>query len=288
MPTPHTLDELIHTIQSRYPGLSTQLQISARYLIDHPIEVSTLSARKLASRADVQPATLVRLAQYLGYSGWDDMKAVFTRDFSARPGSYVARAQSLVQRGESTQTAWHTAAMQYTSNLNALEMANKQATGHAVKQLSTARRVVIAGFRSCYPAAFSLHYLFSLFRSDVCLLHNTGGTIEVDLHMLNSDDTVVLMSYMPYSREISIVAEAAKAAGCHVISMCDSQLAPIALVSDQVLTFPTQGNSFFPSTVALHALVELLAQQLLVESGEAAISQLAQTELLLRSNKAYL
>ncbi len=79
MSAPHALDDLIQHIQSQFAALSPQFQVGARYLIDHPAQVSTLSARKLAVLAGVQPATLVRLAQHLGYSGWDALKAIFTR-----------------------------------------------------------------------------------------------------------------------------------------------------------------------------------------------------------------
>lgn len=288
MPVPHTLDTLIPHIQESYPELSPQLQAAARYLIDHPIQVSTLSARKLAVLAKVQPATLVRLAQYLGYEGWDALKAVFTHDFQLPPGSYAARAQSLVQRPEPLHAVWETASTQHSRNLSTLESANQRVMPRAVNQLRGASRILIAGFRSCYPAAFSLAYLCNLFRSDVYLLHNTGGTMDLDIHHLRGGDTVVLISYPPYSREISVVADAAHAAGCHVIALCDSKLAPIALKANEVMTFSAQGNSFFPSTVALHALVEMLAQQLLVRCGEASISELARTESHLRATKAYL
>ena len=53
MSAPHTLDDLTRLIQSRYPDLSPQFQAGARYLNDHPTQVSTLSARKLAALAGV-------------------------------------------------------------------------------------------------------------------------------------------------------------------------------------------------------------------------------------------
>jgi DNA-binding MurR/RpiR family transcriptional regulator len=288
MPAPNTLEELVGHIQSRFPGLTPQFKVGARYLIDHPIQVSTLSARKLASLARVQPATLVRLAQHLGYPGWDAMKAVFVRDFHPLPESYTARAQSLVQHPKSVQTAWETASAQHGRNLSLLGPTNQAAMAQAVNQLQGATRILIAGFRSCYPAAFSLGYLCNLFRSDVHVLHNTGGTMDLDLHHLRGSDTVVLMSYAPYSAEVLVVADAARAEGCHIIVLSDSAVAPIALRADTLLLFHTHGNSFFPTTVALHALVEMLAQQLLVSGGKGAVDQLARTESRLRTTKAYL
>lgn len=286
MSAPHSLDELTRLIQSRYKDLSPQFQAGARYLIDHPTQVSTLSARKLAALAGVQPATLVRLAQHLGYSGWDSLKTIFTQELHP-PGAYAARAQSLVRHPESTQAAWQAAARQQTANLLALEHANQAALTQAVALLSDARRIVIAGFRSCYPAAFSLRYLCSLFRPDVLLLDDTGGAMSLDLHHLRPDDAAILISYAPYSREAIELADALPPQGCCVLALCDSQLAPIALHADCVLTFTTQGHSFFPTTVAIQALVEMLAQQLLVHGGKAAIAELSRAEARLHATGAY-
>lgn len=84
------------------------------------------------------------------------------------------------------------------------------------------------------------------------------------------------------------VAQAAQERRCTVLALCDSQVAPIALQANHVLVFPTQGHSFFPSTVAIQALVEMLAQQLLTHSGEHAITALSQAEDQLHATGAYL
>ncbi len=286
MSAPQSLDELTRHVQARYPDLSPQFQAGARYLIDHPTQVSTLSARKLAALAGVQPATLVRLAQHLGYAGWDALKAVFTQELHY-PGAYSARARSLVHRPKSAQAAWQATAHQQILNLKALESANQEALTQAVALLADARRIMIAGFRSCHPAAFSLRYLCSLFRPDAHLLHDTSGTMSLDAYHLQPEDTAVLIGYAPYSREMTELAEAIRPQGCRVLALCDSRLAPMALHADCVLTFPTRGHSFFPSTVALQALVEMLAQQLLVHSGEHALAELNRTEARLHATGAY-
>ncbi|MFV0283518.1 MAG: MurR/RpiR family transcriptional regulator [Castellaniella sp.] len=267
MSAPLTLDELTRHIQTRYPDLSPQFQTAARYLLDHPTQVSTLSARKLAALAGVQPATLVRLAQHLGYAGWDALKPVFTQALLTA-GAYTARAQSLLHRPDTGQTAWQSTLHQQTLNLHALASANETAMAQAVSLLADAGRIVIAGFRSSYPAAFSLRYLCSLFRPDVHLLHNTGGTLGLDTRHLRPADAAVLIGYAPYSREIIELAESLRPQGCRVLALSDSHLAPMALHADCVLTFSTQSNACFPSTVAIQALVEMLARQLRLLHGE--------------------
>ena len=51
--------------------------IAAAFLLDNPDEVAVLSMRKVAERASVQPAGMVRLAQYLGFPGWNELREIF-------------------------------------------------------------------------------------------------------------------------------------------------------------------------------------------------------------------
>src|SRR5699024_9296163 len=68
-----TLSALTDDIQKRYADMSPQFQIGARYLLDYANEVAVKSMRQIAAQAGVQPATLVRLAQTLGYKGWGEL-----------------------------------------------------------------------------------------------------------------------------------------------------------------------------------------------------------------------
>lgn len=288
MKTPHSVDELIQQIQISFNEMSPQFKKGARYLLDHPNHVSTLSARKLAALAGVQPATLIRLAQSLGFAGWDNLKVVFMRELQVRPDSYAARAQSLVERPLAGHRIWHEAIAQQAQNLKKLEPTNQKYIKTAINLLDRAKRIFITGFRSSYPAAYSLYYLCSLFNPEVYLLHNTGGSISLDLHHLDDNDTIVLIGYAPYSRELANIAKAAKEQNCGLLAIADSKVAPFALEADCILTFSTTGNSFFPSTVAIQSLVEMLALQLLVHKGEKAIAELSKSESRLHSNADYL
>uniref|UniRef100_UPI003341F1D8 MurR/RpiR family transcriptional regulator n=1 Tax=Castellaniella defragrans TaxID=75697 RepID=UPI003341F1D8 len=288
MQAPQTLEALIQHIQSRYKDLSPQFQIGARYLIDHPTQVSILSMRKVSALAGVQPATLTRLAQFLGYAGWESLKSVFNQQLHMRPGGYADRAQALIDGRQSELADWVRGTQAQSANLLALGADNARAMPDAVTHLHRARRLYIAGFRSSYPAAFSFRYLCGLFRPDVYLLDNAAGTLDQDLRHLGSKDAVVIISFAPYSREIRHITEAARRQDCPIIALCDSQLAPVAIEATVVLTFATHGSSFFPSTVAAQGLVEALAQQLLMRAGTRAVQSLAHAEAHLHDSGAYL
>src|SRR5690606_16660205 len=159
MQAPQSLEALVQHIQSCYKDLSPQFQIAARYLVDHPTQVSILSMRKIAAVAGVQPATLVRLAQHFGYAGWEPLKAVFKRQLRMLPGGYADRAHALVSDSHAEAADWARDTQAQSANLLALGAANAQAMPQAIERLHRATRLHVAGFRSAHAAAFSLKYL---------------------------------------------------------------------------------------------------------------------------------
>ncbi len=77
---PQSQEDVIARLLADFDELPGQLQLCARYLIDHPHEVGLQSMRRLATNARVQPNSFVRLARHLGFEGYDAMRERF-RDF---------------------------------------------------------------------------------------------------------------------------------------------------------------------------------------------------------------
>ena len=64
-------------IVKAFEALGPQLQAAARFVLDQPNDVALLSMREQARRAGVQPHTMTRLAQRLGLSGYDAVRALY-------------------------------------------------------------------------------------------------------------------------------------------------------------------------------------------------------------------
>lgn len=82
-------------LRDAFNSLSPQLRQAARYLLDRPDEVAFSSMRQIAGRAGVQPATMVRLAQRLGY---DELSEPFRNELRRRPTGYGMRACRCIAR----------------------------------------------------------------------------------------------------------------------------------------------------------------------------------------------
>lgn len=242
--------------------------------------------RKVAANAGVQPATLVRLAQHLGYDGWQAMRELFVESLRSGPQPYAKRARRVVRDSGSSRLLTDMLDAQHR-NLDAIA-ANGEALTHAAELVGGAPNVHIAGFRACHSIAFALHYVYRLFRPSVQLIRGEAGTLEMELRALGAKDAVVLVSFAPYSQEIVRVADAAREAGCRIVALTDSTVAPIARDADCTLLFPNDSPSFFPSITAGVALAEALVEQLLARKGKGAIKALEAAEGQLHQTGAYI
>ncbi|HEV3422669.1 MAG TPA: MurR/RpiR family transcriptional regulator [Paraburkholderia sp.] len=283
---PDSFDQLAALIRARFSELSPQFQMGAAFLLDHPDEVAVSSMRKVAERAQVQPASLVRLSQQLGFPGWNELRDLFVARVRTRPEPLASRARSLVKANAKDVLAHDLLAAQQ-HNLDVTAAHNARVTVEAARLLRRAPHVHVAGFRSCYAVAFGLVYGYRLFRSSVSLLTGEAGTLEMQLRTIERDSATIVISFAPYSVEAARAAEAALEKGSKLIAITDSAVSPIALNADKVLIFSHESPSFFPSLVAATAIAESLVAHLLALEGADAVAQLEIAERSLHAKGAY-
>jgi DNA-binding MurR/RpiR family transcriptional regulator len=283
---PDSFDQLAALIRARFSELSPQFQMGAAFLLDHPDEVAVSSMRKVAERAQVQPASLVRLSQQLGFPGWNELRNLFVARVRTRPEPLTTRARSLVKANAKDALANDLLVAQQ-HNLDVTAAHNARVTVETARLLRRAPHVHVAGFRSCYAVAFGLVYGYRLFRSSVSLLSGEAGTLEMQLRTIARDSATIVISFAPYSVEAARVAEAALEKGSNLIAITDSAVSPIALNADKVLIFSHESPSFFPSLVAATAIAESLVAHLLALEGSEAVAQLEIAEQSLHGKGAY-
>ena len=247
-------------IINEFGGLSPELQRAAEFSLQNASQLVVLSMRAFAAEAGVKPATLLRLAQRLGYRGWSELKSDFIDDLGLRNDTYVSKAEKMMARGTQTQLykevfQAHQANLTFTQNENAQEMEQ------AVTLLDSAENVYICGFRASFPIAWSLFYVYRLFNRQVSLIDGLASNIEVFTRELTNRDCVLLTSFAPYSRE--------------------------SLDADCTLLFSIDSPSFFPSVVSGMGLAECLLAMLVVRHGREAVSKIESAERYLIDSGVY-
>jgi DNA-binding MurR/RpiR family transcriptional regulator len=274
-------------IRQRFNELSPALQQVARYVLDHPNEVVTASMRSVGARAQSTPATLVRFAQQLGYAGWPQLKEAFAGDMGLGSDTYDPRAKQLVARVQNQGLAGEIFEVQ-RRNLEATHRQCADALRKACVLLEKSGAVHAAGFRACFPIAFSFVYAYRLFRTGVHLVDGQGGSLEMQQRAFAKGDALVVASFAPYSREALQVAQAAKAAGLRIVALTDSTASPLSLLADETLLFTVQSPSFFSSVAAGVALAEALVELLASRAGKPGMRRIDEAEAQLFESGACL
>lgn len=266
---------LAERLRTALPQLPPQLAAAGRHLAQHPFEAATRSMRQLAQEAGASPASFTRLAQALGFAGWEELRAAAIEE-ARHPAPYSRRAI-----GADTGLAALRAAD--ATNLAALDDA---ALAAAAQLLHRAPRVHVAGFRSCRAVATLLHYQLRLFRPETALVGDAA--LDMDLGAMLGGEALVLIGFAPYSRAGLASLAAARAAGLGTVVLVDDPLAPIARGADQVLRFATATPAFFPSLTAAVTLAQALAAAVFAAGGADALERLRRSEARLAELSAYL
>lgn len=119
---------------------------------------------------------------------------------------------------------------------------------NAAKALHAARRIWIAGFRSCRSVAELLNYQLRLFRADEVQLVGGSGPEDLDLGAFRAGDAVVVIGFAPYSTASVLSARAAHGSGATLVAIADTIAAPMAEGADHLLLYEAASSpGFFPA-----------------------------------------
>lgn len=282
---------LATTIVESFDSMPGQLKLAARFVLDHPHDVALLSMREQARRAEVTPATMTRLAKYLGLDGYDALReryAAAVRDgglgFSQRASEQV-KSQKL--KGDSALAAEMLAsAARQVAQLGGAQVI--PALAAAARDLGTARRVFSLGLRSSYGAAWHFAYILSLFGETGVMLDGTGGTGADRLRTASDKDALFVVSVAPYTRATLEIAEYAAKRGVPIVAVTDSEVAPLAQIARHALIVPIDSPSFFHTMVPAFVLAELLAVLVAGHGGDATLDALRQADAQLAELQTHL
>jgi DNA-binding MurR/RpiR family transcriptional regulator len=271
---------------SALPSLPMRLREVGQFVAANDYDATTRSMRDLAASAGADPASFTRLAKALGYAGWDGLRAALTearRPAQSSPFSGRTKARRPGPNADVTLVA-----DKFEAEAAGLGRIPPDAVAKAAKTVQAARRVWIAGFRSCRSVAELLNYQLRLFRPDAVQLVGGSGPEDLDLGAFGAEDAVIVIGFAPYSTASVLSARAAHRSGAALIAIADTAAAPMAAGADHLLLFEAAASpGFFPSLTGAIAIAQSLAAVTFVLGGAGAKRRLEQTEARLAAMSQY-
>ena len=272
---------LAEAIVTAFDSMSEQLQAAARYVIDQPREVALLSMREQARQAQVQPATMTRLAKHLGLSGYEDIRHLYADAMRSDVTGFVGRvgtqAKSQKLKGD------HALAADMLGGVHAQIGSLSQPAAldnlvDAARRLSRARRIYCLGLRSSHSPAWHLHYVLSLAGKHAIMLDAPGGIGADTLGSAARDDVLVAVSVLPYTRQTVELTEYAQSCGLSVVAITDSPVAPLAQLAACTIVVPTESPSFLHTMSPAFVVGEILGALVAGHAGDTASAALASVD----------
>ena len=260
--------EIVERIKAALDDMPVQMQAAARFIMDHPSEVALLSMREQARKAGVPPATMTRLAQRLGFPGYQDLKDTYAEAIRDNVAWFSGRAVNMLsRRKEFGEVALVTQMVEAITR--AVSELDRPATIDtlikATDILERAKRIYCVGARATFPVAFLFDYTQRYYSDKICLLEGPGGSGIDLMHRIGSKDALLAVSLSPYANSTHRAAELAHAAGASVVAITDSEFSPVARIAKTAILVSAQSPSFFdtisPALAPAHIIDALLASR---------------------------
>jgi DNA-binding MurR/RpiR family transcriptional regulator len=272
--TPTTFGELKDAIAENYPALSRQLQKIARFVLEYPEDIALETVAVIARRASVQPSSMIRFAQSIGFDGFSDMQQVFRTVLVTRPGNYRDRIETLRRQSEvDGADPGAVLADSVEESIHALHLLQENTPTEdlirAIELLADANDIYVLAERRAFPVAFYLTYAIGRLERTVHLLDGVGGMLNQQAKNIKQQDAIVVVSFPPYSPSVVEMLAEQSQRGVTTVSITDSAISPIAMEATVTFGIKQQEERAFRSLVAPMCL----AQSLVVGLGHHLVAR---------------
>lgn len=255
-------------------------------MVRDPHLTAVLPISKLAENHQVNPSTLTRMSQRLGFPGFSALQQIFRQHVSSRGGFYSGRASRLTSDSDQDPTRQLIQRMgkEELNNITAMiEELDPAAIESAAEIIAGAPRVCIYGARQSAAVASFMAYALGMLRNDAALLESQQQGVAHGLAKLAAGDALVLIGSSPYTRATVAAARVADEQGIQLIAFTDTLASPLARVADHIFIMPTSGSFYSNCMASSSVLVEILLSVVARRLQERAVSALNRHEEMINA-----
>ncbi len=229
---PRDFDALRNLILERRDILPKRLAQIAAYALSNPDEIAFGTAASIANTAGVQPSTLIRFAQHLGFDGFTSLQSVFRERLRERQISYEERLSALhgdtggLSKNRTILNGFLAAASQSVETIS--RQLEDNVLDRAVEILANAETIYLLARRRSYPITAYMAYAFGKLKIRNQLIESTAGIDPEILSFARPADAAIAISFSPYASATIEHAATLAARNVPVVAITDSAFSPLA------------------------------------------------------------
>jgi len=268
------LKELIQTQSAKLTPAQKRV---LKYIFNNLEDSIFLTASALGRKTGVSEATIIRLAQNLGFSGFPDFQKNLREHLQQRITT-VNRLEKTLEHPHSSDSLIGILKMDIKNISLMAESISEKTFQEIVSHLWKAKKIFIIGLRSAYSLGVYMKFGLRFLGKDVTLLDPGQWDPWDQLIPLGKDNFVVGISFPRYARMTIDAVAFAKDRRCRVLAITDSLVSPLTTYSDWVLIAPCQSYSYMDSFTAAMALIHTLLTAMSLKKPDKALQAFKKLE----------
>lgn len=249
--------DLMRTIQMKFPRLSKGQKLIAEYILKHYDKAAFMTAAKLGTSVGVSESTVVRFANELGFSGYPKLQKAL-HDLIKNKLTTVQRIE-LSNNLIDQENALKGVLKADMENIRAtLEKINHKDFEEVVNCILEAKTIYIIGLRTSSALAEFLGYYLNVMLDNVKVIKHGISDVLDQMINVTDNDLVIGIGFPRYAARTIESLTYAQSKGTKVVSITDSLLSPLATRSEYTLIAQSNMASFVDSLVAPLSVINAL------------------------------
>jgi DNA-binding MurR/RpiR family transcriptional regulator len=228
---PREFEQLKELLLARRDNLPRRLVQVAAFALENPDDIAFGTVASVAADAKVQPSTLIRFAQTLGYAGFSDLQEVFRSQLKSRWPDYRERLARLDAGKRSNDTGALIDGFA-ESAIASIERIRNTISAEDIERaasiLAKADTIYLLGLRRAFPVSTYLAYALGKIGLRAVLVDQIGSLGPEQLAGAGRRDALVAISFTPYTPATVEYTRQLSEQKVPVIAITDSPFSPLA------------------------------------------------------------
>jgi DNA-binding MurR/RpiR family transcriptional regulator len=253
---PDHVGQILKKLAAELELLPGQLRAAARFVLANPKDVALKTMREQAGLAGVSHSTMVRFAEWLGFDGYTELKAVFAdwlrqnADNGSEQVSFSSEPISADVENAADWLRWEVARLGAQPNVERNLL--------AADLLAGARRVISVGIGPQLAVANHFAEVLRSLGHTAIVFDAAQQSATHGLKDIGPRDAILAISMEPFTKQTLAVARYARRRGAQIVAIVDGPQSPIEQYA-QAIIVTGQSESRFQSMAPIIASVEILA-----------------------------
>lgn len=278
-------------LQQGFARVADRLTGSHRRLADFMArahqDVAFLSAAEVGRRTGVSPATVVRFARTLGFSGYPELQGSLQSAMKAEVSGLQRLHKTAVHSAGERWVLREVVETDIRNLQETLRRTPEETFREAVHVLASAPAVHVVGLRSSHALALYLAFFLGMIRNNVRCLQAGFGNLPEQLVDVRPGDVVLGITFRSYTRETLEILRVIGEVRPRLLVITDSLVFPLAGKTDVILSVATEHPSFLESSVPALALINALISAVAAAGRPATLERLRRHQGLWDSLRTY-